>query len=209
MKKLLYVFLALILFAAACKKDDNNDPVITLKGSNPAIICWGTLYTDAGAVATDDMDGSLEVTSTGSVDTLLAGKYTITYTCEDAAGNTASEIRTVVVDAGLYLKGSYQVDNYIINVPDSSYTETISAPDTTNNTIYFTRFARINGAVVYATIDGTTITIPSQTVYCGTIPENKTFTGWGTFSADSIFTINYNISNSSVEYSGHGKYTRQ
>lgn len=52
-----------------------------------------------GATATDDRDGDLtsKIETIGSVDTKKAGTYKITYTVKDAAGNTATATRTVIV----------------------------------------------------------------------------------------------------------------
>ena len=76
---------------------DTTPPVITITGgSNTSIILLST-YTDAGATATDDIDGAVSVTSTGSVDTSTLGSYTITYTATDAAGNMTTATRTVTV----------------------------------------------------------------------------------------------------------------
>lgn len=52
-----------------------------------------------GATATDDRDGDLtsKIETTGKVDTKKAGTYKITYTVKDAAGNTATATRTVIV----------------------------------------------------------------------------------------------------------------
>lgn len=207
MKKIPLLAIIILFLAFSCKKEDTTEPVITLKGNNPEVITWGTPYSDAGAVATDDVDGSISITTNGTVDTLSAGEYTITYTCSDAAGNTASTTRTVIVDAGPLLSGNYYIENFIGVAPDTTYYDTISAPDTTNNIIYFTRFAGIENALVHATLHDTSIVIPAQTVYCGTIPENKTIWGTGTFSSDSVFTINYSVNNGTIEYSGHGIYT--
>ena len=76
---------------------DETPPVITLNGANPMTITEGDTYTEPGAIALDDRDGSVNVTISGSVDTNTVGTYTITYKAEDAAGNTASETRTVNV----------------------------------------------------------------------------------------------------------------
>lgn len=53
----------------------------------------------SGATATDDRDGDLtsKIETTGKVDTKKAGTYKITYTVKDAAGNTATATRTVIV----------------------------------------------------------------------------------------------------------------
>lgn len=57
----------------------------------------GTVYTDAGATAVDARDGSVSVSSSGSVDVNTVGDYTITYTATDVLGNTATATRTVQV----------------------------------------------------------------------------------------------------------------
>ena len=47
---------------------DTTAPVITVTGPNPVTITVGTAYVDGGATCTDDVDGSIEPTSTGTVD---------------------------------------------------------------------------------------------------------------------------------------------
>ena len=82
--------------------DDTTDtvaPVITLNGDEVMSVEAGTSYTDPLATATDDVDGDVSVTTTGTVDTSTVGTYTLTYSATDAAGNTGSATRTVnVVD---------------------------------------------------------------------------------------------------------------
>ena len=79
---------------------DTTAPAITLNGpANLTLECHAGTYTDQGATATDDVDGAVEVSVSGSVNTTVEGDYTITYTATDAAGNTATATRTVhVVD---------------------------------------------------------------------------------------------------------------
>lgn len=76
---------------------DTIAPVITLNGAASLEITVGDTYTDAGASATDNVDGTVAVTTTGSVDTSTAGSYTLTYSATDTTGNTASLTRTVTV----------------------------------------------------------------------------------------------------------------
>ncbi len=76
---------------------DTTAPVITITGNNPETIAQNATYTDAGATASDDTDGTLTVTTTGIVNTATPGSYTITYTATDAAGNVATASRTVNV----------------------------------------------------------------------------------------------------------------
>ena len=78
---------------------DATPPVITVNGANPATVECGASYTDAGATATDNVSGNVPVTPSGTVNTAIPGTYTITYTAQDGAGNTATATRTVnVVD---------------------------------------------------------------------------------------------------------------
>ena len=75
---------------------DRSPPVITLTGSSTVNHEQGTGYADQGATATDAVDGSVTVVTTGSVGT-DAGTYTLTYTATDSAGNTVTATRTVIV----------------------------------------------------------------------------------------------------------------
>jgi hypothetical protein len=82
--------------------DDGVGPVITRNGSATVNLTMGDSYSDAGATATDAIDGSVTVTPSGSVNTAVAGSYTITYNASDAAGNAATPVtRSVVVAAAL------------------------------------------------------------------------------------------------------------
>ena len=78
---------------------DTTAPVITITGANPVDVDLGATYSDAGATATDVHDGDLtsSITVSSNVDTNTAGTYTVTYTVSDAAGNQATETRTVNV----------------------------------------------------------------------------------------------------------------
>jgi len=78
---------------------DTIPPVITLNGGTPITITQGSAYTELGATATDNVDGTDPVVPSGTVDTTTVGTYIITYTATDAAGNTASTTRTVNVVA--------------------------------------------------------------------------------------------------------------
>ena len=81
---------------------DTTAPVITLVGDDPVAITVGDAYVDAGATATDDVDGDITaniVVGGDTVDVNTAGQYIITYNVSDAAGNAATEVtRTVNVN---------------------------------------------------------------------------------------------------------------
>ena len=87
---------------------DTTPPTITLLGSATLSIALNTVYTDAGATASDDIDGNITasitttITSNGNtvaaVNTNTAGVYSIAYNVSDTAGNQATAVtRTVTV----------------------------------------------------------------------------------------------------------------
>ncbi|MFE5323246.1 immunoglobulin-like domain-containing protein [Paenibacillus sp. NPDC056579] len=83
---------------------DTVKPVITLNGPAAVEIPAGSTYTDAGATATDNVDGDLtsRIQVNGSVDTSLPGTYTLIYTVTDNAQNAADPVvRTVTVAAAV------------------------------------------------------------------------------------------------------------
>jgi hypothetical protein len=118
MKKLLYLFLTVLI--VACSSDsndgdnngDNNEnqstdttaPVITIVGEAVIDVLRGSTYIDEGATAIDDVDGditSLINSNAFDVNTLVSGEYIITYEVYDTAGNYSSATRTVnVIDNG-------------------------------------------------------------------------------------------------------------
>lgn len=101
----LKLFFAILLFYA-CIDDDQifieNDitpPSISIIGDASINIYQNTIYLDAGATATDNIDGDLttSIITTGSVNTNLINSYTITYSVSDAANNSTSTTREVNV----------------------------------------------------------------------------------------------------------------
>ncbi|MCA1621351.1 MAG: DUF5011 domain-containing protein [Acidobacteria bacterium] len=87
---------------ASCQQtvtvSDATAPVVTLNGSATMTVECSTSFTDPGATATDSCDGALAVTVTGSVNTGVVNTYTLTYSATDAAGNTGTATRTVIVN---------------------------------------------------------------------------------------------------------------
>ena len=77
---------------------DLTAPVIIWDGVAVIEHNYGDPYTDAGATATDNIDTSVTVTTTGGVNIDQVNSYTITYTATDAEGNEATAVvRTVNV----------------------------------------------------------------------------------------------------------------
>jgi len=86
--------------AAAGTVADTTNPVITLLGTSPLTIAQGSIYTDAGATAADNVDGNItaNIVTVNPVSTATVGTYTVTYNVSDAAGNAATQVtRTVNV----------------------------------------------------------------------------------------------------------------
>ncbi|MEK9165469.1 MAG: immunoglobulin-like domain-containing protein, partial [Patescibacteria group bacterium] len=68
---------------------DITTPIITLLGENLITIEVGTIYTDAGATASDDVDGDItnNIITVNSVNSTVIGAYTVTYNVTDSSGN--------------------------------------------------------------------------------------------------------------------------
>ncbi len=77
---------------------DTTAPVITLNGEDPLVLeCVVDSYVNPGATVTDACDPEPSLVTSGAVDALTVGTYTVTYTASDASGNTAIATRTVQV----------------------------------------------------------------------------------------------------------------
>jgi surface protein len=102
---------------------DTDEPEIELYGNRTITISVGSTYVESGALAIDDLDGSLDIVITGVLDVNTIGSYTLTYTATDNAGNEDSTTRTInvvevdVVDPIITLKG----DSTITLEQDETY----------------------------------------------------------------------------------------
>src|SRR5207249_2449947 len=146
---------------------DTVAPVIYRKGPSPVSVSVGSTYTDAGANATDNVDGNItsKIVTVNPVDTSTAGTYTVTYDVKDTAGNAATQV-TRTVNVGdttppvITLRGSPSVSVEI----GSTYTDA--------------------GATASDNVDGN---ITSKIVTVN--PVNTSLVG--------TYTITYNVSDSS------------
>jgi hypothetical protein len=81
---------------------DTTPPVITLTGDATINLNVGDTYSEQGATAVDETDGSVAVIISGNIDTGIDGTYVLHYNATDAAQNNAVEvIRTVIVGTGI------------------------------------------------------------------------------------------------------------
>ena len=78
-----------------------DGPVITLNGAASITVTRGGTFTDPGATANDPQDGDLtaQIVVAGLPNTAVAATYTVTYSVQDTAGNSAQVQRTVIVQA--------------------------------------------------------------------------------------------------------------
>jgi len=98
---------------------DAVPPVLTLTGDGTLVIPSGSVYTDMGATAEDNIDGTISarVVVGNPVNTSTLGTYTVTYDVSDLAGNAAMQItRTVNVapDTGGGGGGGGSVNPFVV-----------------------------------------------------------------------------------------------
>lgn len=138
MKKISLSIAALAVVLAvtftSCKKDDTGIPVVSLTGDGTIAIELGATWTDPGATATDDNDGTITPVVTGTVNTDKVGEYPITYTATDEAGNVGTATRTVIVKANA-LAGTYTVNETLQDQTTDTYTSIVTVSGN-NNTLY-------------------------------------------------------------------------
>lgn len=201
----LMVFGVSVLVYSGCKKKDKLDsvnPVVTVLGLPTCYLQKGRPYVDAEATALDDQDGTLKVTSSGTVNPSVIGTYTITYTAKDFTGNTGTATRTVyVVD----VEGTYGNPTLALNIKpfptiltaDSTYfTDDLFLSWDMGGQLNYSGFGNnMGGAVASYLTSGTTLVVPEQTVNCGNPAMDRKFTGTGTISnvnaPHTKITINY------------------
>jgi hypothetical protein len=76
---------------------DTVAPKCKITGGKRVVEC-GSTYKDSGAVCKDSLDGKVKTSVVSDVEENVVGRYTVTYTAMDKAGNNAaSKTRNVVV----------------------------------------------------------------------------------------------------------------
>ena len=108
---------------------DHTIPVITRVGDATVSLELGSTYTDAGATAVDNIDGTITssiVADTSAVNVNAVGTYTVTYNVSDAAGNAATQVtRTVNITADVTVPVITRVGDATVNLElGSIYTDT-------------------------------------------------------------------------------------
>jgi PKD repeat protein len=149
-------------------------------------------------------------------DTVPAGTFIVTLKVTNALGTHQLSKNIHVGKYGLYyFIGNYNVDdNY--HGATTHYTDSIIASTTDTARFYFKKFSNNQNGSVYFNVNGTNINIPSQTINCGTPPNNMnhTFLGNGHYMLyDTIVILNIDYSDSfsvngvPLTYTGYATYT--
>jgi len=197
--------LLLVFSVFSCKKKDEENPVVTLRGDSFITIILNSEFTDPGADAYDNTDGTLTVEVSGEVNTDFAGTYNIVYIASDAAGNSGQAIRTVVVrnEAEIY-NGQYTRTCYTA-ADTTNQLSAVTVSTILNKRIWIAGFASYQNASVFADISNDTIRFPSQTSTAGIPAVSHKFEGNGlvkTINDTTIFEVNFTDSVSGVITNG-------
>lgn len=172
---------------------DNTSPIITLLGESVVTVEVGSNYVDAGATATDDVDGDLtaSIITSSDVDISTVGTYLVTYNVSDTAGNAATEVtRTVNVVETL------QTENNIMAVwdfdSDSTEISGGTATELTNTNLQW-----LNSGSADADANDGAITVDNvSTANSGLFATGLNVGGTGKYHF-SIALNNWNITSSS------------
>ena len=118
-------------------KADTTLPVITIIGGSTLSLNIGDTYTELGATAYDNVDGdiSLKIITTGTVNTSVAGNYTITYTVSDMSGNIGTATRTVNVSVPTPVTPPVVTEPPVTETPTVPEVPTIPTDPTINSSV--------------------------------------------------------------------------
>ena len=149
---------------------DTTPPVITLLGTNPALVNWGPTYSDSGATAFDAGDNAgVTVLSNNPVNTAVPGSYLVTYTATDSRSNTATTNRTVKVSMsnGGTNRGTDGLSDALRYAYGGTGTNPISTSLLPSNSIsgsnlVLTYFARTNSNVTLTPVVSTDLSVTNS-----------------------------------------------
>ncbi|MDB4746409.1 DUF5011 domain-containing protein, partial [Verrucomicrobia bacterium] len=118
---------------------DTTPPVIALLGYNPETIECPDPYQEEGATASDLCDGDLTVgivIDSSEVNSTVPGTYEVSYTVEDAAGNSTTEIREIeVVDTTVPVISLTGDANVVLLQGDTYIEEGATVTDTCDQSV--------------------------------------------------------------------------
>ena len=184
-------------YNSAAKKDDGScvyAPKITINGNAEMNINVGSTYTDAGATATNHDGTSVPVSANNAVDATTKGTYYVTYTATNTNGTSTAQrkVNVVIGQDNWLVTWSLSSDCGATAFPLSS-SPAISAGSNATSLIIDNMFNLVGGTAT-ATISGSHITIPQQTIDA-TVGQ-ITFSGTATMNDQgNIIVITYTYDN--------------
>jgi hypothetical protein len=213
-------------YNSKAKKDNGSclySPFINIIGSSDTTISVGSTYNDPGATATNKDGSNATVTSTNQVDAANVGIYYVTYSASNENGNsTAKRKVTVAVTSENWLA------NWVVTNDCGASFPLNNSPSigigTNNNSLIIDGMFSISipllnvniasGGTANATINGSSITIPSQSYNIPGGIGTITYDGIGTMNdTGTEFIVTYNYTNDLPAIGGSGictaTYTKQ
>ena len=177
-------FLLMVSMVMVSCKKKKTAPTLTLNGATQITLCLGETYTEEGASAVDAYGDDIDVVITGDVDVNTIGNYTVTYTATDKNDNVTTAQTTVAVGmCASSLMGDYTVSHdctidVVVTTVDICSDNQSVIPGSSENEFIIDNFNDFITQLT-ASVDGSTITIPSNTFNVGGIID-ITISGVGT-----------------------------
>lgn len=176
---------------------DTTAPVITLTGGATITVAQGTTFVEPGFTATDDIDGLLpnaNISVLSTVNMMVVGTYSISYSATDTSGNTGVLTRTVNVTDQTAPVITAPIDQTFEATGISTTPVLVQAGATDNVdpnpiiTVDITSFALGTTTVTWTATDAagnssnvtSTVTIVDTTAPTLTAPADQTFEATGT-----------------------------
>lgn len=170
----------------------NQGPVITLLGPDTITVALGQSYVDPGVTVLDDADGTVPVVTTGTVNTAVAGTYTLHYNATDSLGYAGAQVtRTVNVVPG--------VPTVTAISPAIGRTTGGTSVTITGTNLFSASSVTIGGVAVtnMTVVNTTTITATTPVHGAGTVDVVVTTDG-GTATGVQLFTYGTTANNPPV-----------
>jgi hypothetical protein len=135
---------------------DVSAPVITLLGDNPMTVAQASTFTDPGVNVSDNVDTGLTAIVSGTVDTDIAGNYTLTYSVTDTKGNVADTLTRTVTVADMTAPVIALIANNSMTVAHGSIY--VDPGSTVSDNVDIGLIAIVSGAVDTAIVGNYTLT---------------------------------------------------
>ncbi len=164
------ILLVGILIILSCQQADDVPPILTLNGNDSVNQILNSPYTDQGATAIDETDGTItkNIFVDNTVNVNKVGEYTVTYHVIDKAGNEANPlIRKVNVYNQSDVYAGYYYLTETQKYPESIFCEyqiSVLYDSTVNNRLVFDDFACNFGKQVYSDVENSALIMPYQVV---------------------------------------------